>query len=233
MVHSAEACCAACTVRCKPTPYVIVSIRLSLYIVRYFNGKTGIGIIRVPRDTATMVLSSMFFVKKIDDVSCHFEVLHVSGTIIHLQFDILKRNREFYLRECAAAEEKGKCNHHIGVKLLMEMARHQDIPIDRKPREIKRRDHGVSQQTRRLISSLYHPTTICFSFSFLLSFLFYIFLPFFNYSINICIHYVLHSAAILCEVIGIDRFNPPLIDISFAIISVAYSVDSEEEYASL
>jgi ribonuclease P/MRP protein subunit POP5 len=46
-----------------------------------------------------MYLSAMFFMKQIGPIPCSFRILHVSGTIIHIQKEAIERDRRCYLKE--------------------------------------------------------------------------------------------------------------------------------------
>ncbi|KAI8878816.1 hypothetical protein K501DRAFT_227779, partial [Backusella circina FSU 941] len=77
--------------------------------VKWYNATTRTGIIRVPRDYTDMYLSTMFFMKQIGPIPCSFSILHVSGTIIHIQKEAIERDRRFYLREKERIQrEEGK-----------------------------------------------------------------------------------------------------------------------------
>lgn len=77
-------------------------------VVKWFNPSTRVGIIRVPRDYADMLLASLFFLRRIENIPCSFRILHVSGTIIAVQKQAIIRDRDIYLEEQAKASERGQ-----------------------------------------------------------------------------------------------------------------------------
>jgi len=48
--------------------------------IKYFNGETGLFIIRVDRDFYQMLWSSMTLIHRIQEVSLFFRVIHIGGT---------------------------------------------------------------------------------------------------------------------------------------------------------
>ncbi|KAI7882756.1 hypothetical protein K492DRAFT_144761 [Lichtheimia hyalospora FSU 10163] len=77
-------------------------------VVKWFNPITRVGIIRVLRDYADMLLASLFFLRRIGDKPCSFRILHVSGTIIAVQRQAILRDKDIYLEEQAKATERGQ-----------------------------------------------------------------------------------------------------------------------------
>ncbi|CAO3615815.1 unnamed protein product [Cunninghamella blakesleeana] len=76
--------------------------------VKWYNSETKTGILRVPREFTDMLLSSMFFIKQIDNIPCRFKILQVSGTIVFIQKYAIERDRSFYLKEQEMMEKQGK-----------------------------------------------------------------------------------------------------------------------------
>ncbi|CAO3619912.1 unnamed protein product [Cunninghamella echinulata] len=76
--------------------------------VKWYNPETKIGILRTPREFADMLLASMFFIKQIENIPCHFNILQVSGTIVFIQKYAIERDRSFYLKEQEKMERLGK-----------------------------------------------------------------------------------------------------------------------------
>jgi hypothetical protein len=67
------------------------------------------GIIRVPREYATMLGAALFFIHSIESLdNCSFQILHMGGTIKHCEQHAIaynqKRLREF--RESGALDRK-------------------------------------------------------------------------------------------------------------------------------
>ncbi|CAO3615819.1 unnamed protein product [Cunninghamella blakesleeana] len=85
--------------------------------VKWYNSETKTGILRVPREFTDMLLSSMFFIKQIDNIPCRFKILQVSGTIVFIQKYAIERDRSFYLKEQEMMEKQAyKC--HIKKQII-------------------------------------------------------------------------------------------------------------------
>ncbi|ORX56882.1 homoserine kinase [Hesseltinella vesiculosa] len=76
--------------------------------LKWFNPDTRTGILRAPRDPVDMVLSSLFFIKKVGSAACHFRCLQSSGTLIHIQKYAIERDQRLYLEEQDRVEKQGK-----------------------------------------------------------------------------------------------------------------------------
>ncbi|KAI8061002.1 hypothetical protein BC940DRAFT_310894 [Gongronella butleri] len=76
--------------------------------VKWFNPDTRLGIMRAPREHVDMLLSSIFFIKKVGPIPCSFRTLQVSGTLIFIQKYAIERDRMLYLEEQARMEKQGR-----------------------------------------------------------------------------------------------------------------------------
>ncbi|KAI8082836.1 uncharacterized protein BX664DRAFT_339179 [Halteromyces radiatus] len=76
--------------------------------VKWYNPETGTGIIRAPREHASMLLAALFFIKQLESIPCHFRTLQVSGTLIFIQKAAIDRDRSLYLKEQMRMEQLGK-----------------------------------------------------------------------------------------------------------------------------
>lgn len=86
---------------------------LNSFSVKWFNTETHVGILQAPRDYMDMVLASAFFINKIKEYACHFEPIDESGTVLGIQTEAIRRDRDIYLEEKSKAEKKGKAKEEI------------------------------------------------------------------------------------------------------------------------
>ncbi|PIA13977.1 hypothetical protein COEREDRAFT_47825 [Coemansia reversa NRRL 1564] len=65
--------------------------------VKYFNKRTQMGIVKVPRDHCNMVLAAMVVITHATKCQCSIRVRHVSGTIKKCQQSAIRTARELII----------------------------------------------------------------------------------------------------------------------------------------
>ncbi|KAI9596886.1 hypothetical protein BDF19DRAFT_437085 [Syncephalis fuscata] len=66
--------------------------------VKYFNPRTGLGIIRAPRNHFQLAWAALTFMQKIRGKPCSIRVIHVGGTIRSVQKHAIQYDRDQLLK---------------------------------------------------------------------------------------------------------------------------------------